>query len=515
MEEFIMIKRQPTHQFWVYLLMGVIIGLLIAVGFEWNQTSKAQPPVKVVTQQSTEKPQASPADLNVAEQLSNVFASVAAEVNPSVVTIFTETKVKMSGSSGSPFDQFFGGDDFFKKFFQLPQQQGNLVQHGLGSGVIVDPNGIILTNNHVVDGAENIKVQLLDGSEFVAKVKGTDPRTDLAVITIDTKGLTPIKIGNSDKARVGDWVLAIGSPLNPELEHTVTAGIISAKGRSGVGLSQYEDYIQTDAAINPGNSGGALVNVEGELVGINSAIATQTGGNMGIGFAIPSNLAKTIMNDIIKTGKVIRGWLGVYIQNVTPEIAQAMKLSSPQGVIISKVQENSPAQKAGLKPEDVILQFNGKDVTSTVELSTWVASTSPGTTVTLKILRNDKPMDVKVKLEELNVKEEQKMAAQGQGESTFDRVGMKVANITSDLISKYQLPQNVKGVVITSVAPNGIAAEAGLQEGDVILKFNRSAVESVVQFEKIMKQVKPGDNVLFYLLRDDANLFIAFTMPQK
>ena len=309
--------------------------------------------------------------------------------------------------------------------------------------------------------------------------------------------------------------MAIGSPLNPELEHTVTAGIISAKGRSGVGLSQYEDYIQTDAAINPGNSGGALVNMEGELVGINSAIATQSGGNMGIGFAIPSNLAKVIMTDIIKTGKVVRGWLGVYIQNVTPEIAQAMNLSSPQGVIVSKVQENSPAQKAGLKPEDIIQQFNGKDVTSSVELSTWVASTSPGTTVTLKILRNDKPMDVKVKLEELNTEEEQKMEAQAEGQSTVNKIGMIVANITPDLISKYQLPKDVKGVVITSVDPNGIAAEAGLQEGDVILKFNRNAVESVDQFDKIMKQVKPGDNVLFYLLRNDANLFIAFTMPQK
>jgi serine protease Do len=509
-----MIKKQMSHQFWVYLLMGVIIGLIIAVGFEWNQTTSAQTPMKMATQQSAETPQASASDLNVAQQLSNVFASVAAEVNPSVVTIFTETKVKMQGSAGSPFDQFFG-DDFFKKFFQIPQQQGDLVQHGLGSGVIVDQNGIILTNNHVVDGAENIKVQLLDGSEYVAKVKGTDPRTDLAVITIDAKGLTPIKIGDSDKARVGDWVLAIGSPLNPELEHTVTAGIISAKGRSGVGLSQYEDYIQTDAAINPGNSGGALVNVEGELVGINSAIATQTGGNMGIGFAIPSNLAKTIMNDIITTGKVVRGWLGVYIQNVTPEIAQAMKLSSPQGVIVSKVQENSPAMKAGLKPEDIILQFNGKDITNTVELSTFVASTAPGTTVTLKVLRNDKPMEVKVKLEELNTKEQEKLEAQAQGESTFDKIGMKVANITPDLISKYQLPQQVQGVVITSIDPKGIAAQAGLQDGDVILKLNRSAIQSVDEFNKIMKQVKPGDNLLFYLLRDDANLFIAFTMPQK
>lgn len=504
-----MSRKFRTQNIWVVLLMGVIIGLIIAVGFQWTQHSSAQLPM------TSEKPVVSPqpaSDLSIADQLSTIFASVAAQVNPSVVTIFTETTIKMKGQpfSGSPFDNFFG-DDFFKKFFQMPNQQGDFKKRGLGSGVVVDQDGILLTNNHVVDDADNIKVLLMDGREFEAKVKGRDPQTDLAVITIDAQDLKPIKIGDSDKARVGEWVLAIGSPLNPQLEHTVTAGIVSAKGRSGVGLTQYEDYIQTDAAINPGNSGGALVNLRGELIGINSAIATQTGGNMGIGFAIPANLTKKVMTDIITKGKVERGWLGVYIQNITPEIAKAMKLGTPKGVLISKVQDDSPAKKAGLKEEDVIMQLNGKDVNNTVELSTWIAGTSPGKKVTLKVLRDGKPMEITVKLEELNPKARQI----AQGKSNYEKIGLLVSNITPELRQKYQLSKNLKGVVITTVKPGRIAAEAGLREGDVILKLNRHEVGSVEKMDKVMNKVKPGDNLLFYIKRGDGNLFLAFSMPGK
>ncbi len=500
-------NKQITQRMGIFVLAGIIIGVLMAAGFEWTRTTNAENVAAMMdsTQQSTAPAPVNPADLSVAEQLSNVFANVAARVNPSVVTIFTETTLKASEQQ-SPF-----GDDFFRKFFQIPEPQGNLKRMGLGSGVIVDANGTILTNNHVVKGADNIKVQLMDGREFVAKVKGTDPQTDLAVITIDVKNLTPIKLGDSGKMRVGDLVLAIGSPLNPQLEHTVTQGIISAKGRSGVGLSQYEDYIQTDAAINPGNSGGALVNVRGELVGINSAIATQTGGFQGIGFAIPVNLAKTIMNDILTTGKVIRSWLGVYIQNVTPEIAKALNLPEPQGVIISKIEEDSPAQKAGLKAEDVVLKFNGKKVDNSSELSMWVAGTKPGTEVNLTILRNGETKDVKVKLEELNP-QKQEVAS---GEMTYDNIGLKVANLTPENVQKYQLSKKITGVVVTAVDPNGMAAQVGIQPGDVVMKLNRVSVNSVQEFNKIMKEVKPGDNLLFYLRRGDANLFVAFTLPSK
>ncbi len=500
-------KRILSNHALLYVFAGILIGLIIAAEFHWTHKTEAEP-VAVLTSSSA-SPELQGA--SVAQQLSNTFAAVAQKVNPSVVTIFTETDVKVQQQfSGTPFDQFFG-NDFFGQFFQNPQHQGNLKQMGLGSGVIVKSDGVILTNNHVVKDADHIKVKLMDGREFKAKVKGTDPQTDLAVITIDTKGLTPLPLGDSDKARVGDMVLAIGSPLNPQLEHTVTSGIISAKGRSGVGLTKYEDYIQTDAAINPGNSGGALVNLKGELLGVNSAIATQTGGFMGIGFAVPVNLAKKVMGDIIEKGKVVRGWLGVYIQNITPELANAMKLKTAKGVIVSKVQKGSPAEKAGLKEEDVILRLNGKEVNNSTGLSTWISSISPKTTITLEVLRDGKLQTIPVKLGELSPGVQQLAS----GETTNSRIGLQVSNITNTLAKKYSLPSGLSGVVVTGVKPNTIAADIGVQEGDVIMKVNRHAVNNVDDFNNIVGKVKVGDNVMFYLRRGEGNFFVAFTIPKK
>lgn len=506
------------HQFsqrkWIFLLAGIIIGLIITAGLQWTHEGQAQSLANTANPNlSSPTNTANPGALNIAEQLSNAFAAVAEQVNPTVVTVFTETAIKAPSYSGdpfhgSPFEQFFG-DDFFRRYFEVPQQQGDLKQMGLGSGVIIEKNGIILTNNHVVDGADNIKVRLMDGREFQARVKGRDPQTDLAVITIEAKDLQPVILGDSDKMRVGDWVLAIGSPLNPQLENTVTSGIISAKGRSEVGLSQYEDYIQTDAAINPGNSGGALVNLRGELIGINSAIATRNGGFMGIGFAIPVNLAQKVTSDILQKGKVERGWLGVYIQSVTPEIAKALNLKSAKGVIVGKVQDDSPAKKAGLQEEDVILQLDGKDVDNPVELSTRIAGTSPGSTVTLKVLRNGKEKDIAVKLGELNP-EAQELA---QGETSHSDIGLTASNITPDMAQKYHLSPKQGGVVISSLDPNGIAAQAGVREGDVVVKLNRNEIHTIKDFNKEVDNAKPGDNLLFYIKRGDNNLFIAFTMP--
>ncbi len=500
-------NRNLSHRAWVYVFTGVLMGLIIAAGFHWTHRTEAEPVAALAsTPVSPELPGTS-----VAQQLSDTFAAVAKRVNPSVVTIFTETDVKVQQQfSGSPFDQFFGGD-FFKQFSPNPQPQGDMKQMGLGSGVIVESDGVILTNNHVVKGADDIKVRLMDGREFKAKVKGTDPQTDLAVITIDAKGLPPLPLGDSDKARVGDWVLAIGSPLNPQLAHTVTSGIISAKGRSGVGLSTYEDYIQTDAAINPGNSGGALVNLNGELIGINSAIATQTGGFMGIGFAVPVNLAKKVMNDIIEKGKVVRGWLGVYIQNITPELAKAMKLNNTQGVIVSKVQKDSPAAKAGLKEEDIILRLNGKEVHNSTELSTWISSISPKTTISMEVLRDNKVQTVEVKLGELSPNV-QRLAS---GETTNSKIGLQVSNITNALANKYSLPSGLHGVVVTGVKPNTISADVGVQEGDVIMKVNRQTVNNVDDFNNIIGKAQPGDNIMFYLRRGEGNYFVAFTLPEK
>jgi serine protease Do len=508
-EEILMRVSNFSSRTWLLIASGIIIGVALAAGFGLTYSGHAQESVLNSADQMTTTATTNPTDLTYAEALSNVFADVAARVSPSVVTVFTETDVKVQGS---PFEGFFGGDDFFKKFFGQPAPEQNYKQMGLGSGVIVASDGIILTNNHVVDDADNIKVHLMDGREFKATVKGKDPRTDLAVIKIDAKDLPPITFGNSDKARVGEMVLAIGSPLNPQLEHTVTSGIISAKGRSGVGLSDYEDYLQTDAAINPGNSGGALVDLHGDLIGINSAIASQTGGFMGIGFAIPANLAKKIMDDIITTGKVVRGWLGVYIQNITPELAKALKLNSTNGVLVSKVQKDSPAAKAGLKEEDVILALNDKQLTSGGELSTWVASTSPGTTVNLKILRDGKEQTVKVELGELNEKA-QIAAAEEQG--SFSDIGLVVADLTPQLAAKYHLNKDESGVVVTAIDPNGVAASVGVQEGDVIMKVDRTNIKSVDDFNKVLSKVKAGENLLLYLRRGGANLFVAFEMPSK
>jgi serine protease Do len=497
---------------WSYIIGGIMIGIIVSIGLHQTSVSHAFNNSDVNIVPATMPPPVDPADLNVANALSNAFATVAQEVNPSVVTIFTESTVKVNAQpfSGGPFEEFFG-DDFFKHFFNQPSPGGDLKQMGLGSGVIVDKDGIIITNNHVVRNADDIQVRLMDGREFKAEVKGTDAQTDLAVISIDAKDLKPIQFGNSDEARVGDWVLAIGSPLQPELEHTVTAGIISAKGRSGVGLTQYEDFIQTDAAINPGNSGGAMVNLHSQLIGINAAIATQNGGFMGIGFAIPVNLAKKVMTDILEKGKVERGWLGVYIQTITPEIAKAFNLHRVKGVIISKVQKDSPAEKSGLKDEDVVLRFNGKEVDNSTELSTWIAGTSPNAKIVLTILRNGETKDIEVKLGELTP-DKQNLA---EGSSQFDKIGLEVSNITRDLARKYNIPDGMKGVVITAVNPRGIAAANGLKEGDVVVKLNRSVIESVNQFTSVLNDIDAGDTVLFYVQRSNANLFIAFQMPDK
>jgi serine protease Do len=497
---------------WSYIIGGIMIGIIVSIGLHQTSVSHAFNNSDVNIVPATMPPPVDPADLNVANALSNAFATVAQEVNPSVVTIFTESTVKVNAQpfSGGPFEEFFG-DDFFKHFFNQPSPGGDLKQMGLGSGVIVDKDGIIITNNHVVRNADDIQVRLMDGREFKAEVKGTDAQTDLAVISIDAKDLKPIQFGNSDEARVGDWVLAIGSPLQPELEHTVTAGIISAKGRSGVGLTQYEDFIQTDAAINPGNSGGAMVNLHSQLIGINAAIATQNGGFMGIGFAIPVNLAKKVMTDILEKGKVERGWLGVYIQTITPEIAKAFNLHRVKGVIISKVQKDSPAEKSGLKDEDVVLRFNGKEVDNSTELSTWIAGTSPNAKIVLTILRNGETKDIEVKLGELTP-DKQNLA---EGSSQFDKIGLEVSNITRDLARKYNIPDGMKGVVITAVNPRGIAAANGLKEGDVVVKLNRSVIESVKQFTSVLNDIDAGDTVLFYVQRGNANLFIAFQMPDK
>lgn len=492
----------------ILIAAGIIIGLVIAAEFNIIRNSNADTAQETSQTTSTKEDdqEVGKSSVEILDAISNAFADVAEKVNPSVVTISTKTVIK--NRQGSPFSEFFG-DDFFKRFFNSPGgPQGEFVQQGLGSGVIVKENGVILTNNHVVDNADDIFVSFLDDQELEATVIGTDSNTDLAVIKIEAKDLPAIKLGDSDALRVGQWVLAIGSPLQSELAHTVTAGIVSAKGRSGVGVSRFQDYIQTDAAINPGNSGGPLVNLKGELVGINTAIATRTGGNMGIGFAIPSKLAEKVTTDILEKGRVIRGWLGVGIQNISPELAENFDIDKTEGVIVTEIMKDSPAEKAGIKVEDVILAINSEKIKNVTQLSTKVGSTDPGTKMDLKILRDGDEKAISVTIGEFPADQKQAIAQK----KNIQNLGFSVSDLTPDLQRRYDIDDD-EGIVITNVEGNSDSYKAGLREGDVILKLDRKTVESVDDFYNKLEKVESDQPIALYIKRGDKKLFVAFTIP--
>jgi serine protease Do len=490
------------------LVTGVLIGLIISAGLNWTKTSQADSPQPALAELAQTPGLQNNPGITALEELSNAFATVAEQVNPSVVTIFTETVRRVPNN---PFQEFFG-DDFFDRYFGSPRDRGReYKQQGLGSGVIVSRDGVIVTNNHVVQGADDISIRLLNGKEYKAELKGTDERTDVAILQIDAENLASIKFGDSDETRVGEWVLAIGSPLSPELAHTVTSGIISAKGRSGIGIGNgYEDYIQTDAAINPGNSGGALTNLKGELIGINTAIATRTGGFMGIGFAIPSNLVEKIMNDILKTGKVSRGWLGVNIQNIDDAIAKTLKLNTKDGILINEVVEGGPAKKVGLRVQDVIIQVDNRKVRNTRELATRIGSTNPGTQVTLTIIREGEERQIEVVLGEFPEELDQSVAST----EISDNLGIRVSNINQNLVEQFNLKVKNGGVVIVNVEQGSASNQAGLRAGDIILKINRKSVNNVSDYNKIIEDIKSGESVLFYIQRDEGKFFVAFAIPE-
>jgi serine protease Do len=366
----------------------------------------------------------------------------------------------------------FFGDQFQgrlpKRDFGMPRQEG------VGSGVIATRDGYILTNNHVVDGADEVKVTLQDHREFTAKVVGRDPKSDLAVLKIDAKDLPAVPMADSDKVEVGDVVLAIGNPFG--IGQTVTTGIVSAKDRGNMGLD-YEDFIQTDAAINPGNSGGALVDADGRLIGINTAILSRSGGNQGIGFAIPANLARDVMQSLIKDGHVTRGYLGVMIQDLTPALAKEFKLKDTTGALIGDVTPKSPADKAGLKSGDLLIEFNGKKVTDSRHLKLEVARTQPGQTVPVKILRDGTAKTVEVTVKTLPGTE--KLAkADSDSHDTGTLNGVGVADLDEHARQQFEVPETVKGAVVTEVKPDSAAAEAGLQTGDIIQEINRKPVKN-------------------------------------
>jgi serine protease Do len=403
------------------------------------------------------------------------FAPIVKKVAPSVVKVFVTMKASENPLSNPDMDffrRFFGGEGFN----QLnPGQPRSPSEHGLGSGVIVSPDGYILTNNHVVNNASEIQVALNDGRQLTAKVVGTDPQTDVALIKINADNLPALTLADSDKVEIGDVVLAVGNPFG--IGQTVTKGIVSAKDRTTSGDGD-EDFIQTDAAINPGNSGGALVDTEGRLVGINSAILTRSGGNQGIGFAVPSNLCRWVMDSLVKNGRVERGLLGVMIQNLTPDLAKAFKLDRTTGALVGDVSPGGPADKAGLKSGDVITQFNGQPIQDASQLKLRVAESAPGSTAQVSVSRNgeSKTFDVT-----LSSTPDNKVAKADGNRGTSPReslAGVGVADLDQSIRGELNIPQNVQGAVITEVAPDSAAYESGLRTGDVITELNRQPVKN-------------------------------------
>ena len=446
------------------------------------------------------------------------FAPVVKEVLPNVVNISSSKMVKTKNQMQMP--EGMEQDPFFQQFFgqqfggrgqgrggngpDMPQSQR---EQSLGSGVIVSPEGYILTNNHVVDGATDVKVTLSDKREYKAQVIGTDPKTDIAVLKLTGDKFNAITLGDSTKVQVGDYALAIGDPFG--VGQTVTMGIVSAKGRGNLGIEDYEDFIQTDAPINPGNSGGALVNDRGELVGINTAILSHgSGGNEGIGFAIPINLARNVMGQIIDHGKVTRGYIGVVIQPITPNMSKALNLDKLQGALVGDVTPKGPAKDAGVQRGDVIMAVNGNTVNDSNDLRNTISMMQPGQTVKLTINRSGSTKDIDVKLGELPLSKEEAATDSDNGSSKESTKGITVETLDSDTAQQLQLPEATKGAVVTGVDPSSAAADSGLRKGDVIQEVNHQPVKSAAEFNAAMSKADKN-GVLLLVNRGGTTLFVA------
>jgi serine protease Do len=442
------------------------------------------------------------------------FVTLAKKLGPVVVNISTTQVPKEAPTpfgreaprEGPPGEDPFG--DFWRRFFGQPSPPGPFRQQGLGSGFIIERDGTILTNNHVIENAQKIVVKLSnDDRQFTAKIIGRDPKSDLAVIKIDFKGDLPVApLGDSDRLQVGEWIAAMGSPFG--LQNTITAGIVSAKSRQ-IGAGPYDDFIQTDASINPGNSGGPLINVHGEVVGINTAIFSRTGGNIGIGFAIPINVAKELLPELKTKGKVTRGWLGVTIQRVTPEIAESLGMENSRGALVAHVASGSPAERAGIKVGDVIVEYAGKPIKDSTDLPILVARTDVGKSATVRVLRDKKEVPLTVTIGEL--KDEEVVASVPEKQGDF---GLTVQNLTPEVAQSLGI-EKAQGVVVTAVQRGSPADEAGLRRGDVILEIDRKPVRNLSDYRNAVNGLKKGESALCLVQRGQNTSFVALKIPTE
>ena len=486
-------ERKPRLK--QFLILIALISITLVVGFSYG-ASQATKSSDGAALKATDAPIMVPGN----------FTELAENVRDGVVNI---QAVKNGKGGGRVFRHFFGNphgrqhpfEDFFGPGPGGENPSDGFQQKSLGSGFIIDREGYIVTNNHVVENADEIKVKLANGKEFDAKVIGRDPKTDLALIKISGSGdLQPLKMGDSDALKVGSWVVAVGSPFG--LEQTVTAGIVSAKGRT-IGAGPYDNFIQTDASINPGNSGGPLINTKGEVVGINTAIVAS---GQGIGFAIPANMAKEVMPQLKEKGKVTRGWIGVGIQEITPELARSFDLKDKKGALVSQVFQGGPAEKAGIEQGDVILEFDKKEIKESKDLPRIVAAIAIGKTVPVKISRNGKVINKDVKVGEMD----EKPVTETSKAPTGKKLGIAVQNITPDIARALSL-KDTNGAVVTQVEPGSPAANAGIQQGDVIREVNRKPVKDVKGFMERIEEAKAGGNILLLIQRGENSLFITVT----
>jgi serine protease Do len=497
-------RELPVKKYLVPMTVVALIGIAVGVGIATQDSrlrGKAPMPTQPVTYTA--------ARTTLMNQLNQDFINISRGVTPAVVSISTVAKAQQR--QFNPFRQPDQKDQEMYDFF-FGHPEGSTPEEtpsdGVGSGVIVDgEKGFILTNNHVIEGAANIRVSLPDGRNYRAVVVGTDPNTDLAVIRMEGRGpFTAATLGDSNRLKVGEWVLAIGNPFG--LNSSVTAGIISAKGRADVGVADFEDFIQTDAAINPGNSGGALLNIQGEVIGINTAIATRTSGYMGIGFAIPSNMAKHVMTELIEKGKVTRSQLGVMIGAIDEDLRRSLKIPEQvTGILVMDVVPDSPAAKAGFQKYDVITQLQGKPVTDVNHFRNQIALTPPGTQVEIAIDRAGTPQLLKPKLREMPAE-----SATLSADQTVERLGFEAQDLTPELKEQLRLPAGLQGVVVTLVKRGSNAEKRGLKHGDIITELNRKPIASLDAFVTQLGMPKAGDAILLNVIRNGQQMLIAFNL---